>query len=1132
MTTLVSRLIFTLADAAIKATVLLALAAAIVLLSRRASASCRHLVWALGLGCVLGLPLLSWNLPHWRVPVTTPPTHSPAAPSQPPAEAPSPASSAAPTSTRAESPALPTARPASPAVLRPAAEAPVEVAGPATPLPAAPGVPIPWPVWALLVWAGGAAFVLAQLARGLRTVRRITRSSLPVTVGPAADAAAMAAQALGVGRPVALRQASSSGPVTVPLTYGARRPVLVLPANAQAWPEARLRAVLLHEMAHVRRHDWPLQVMALGVRALFWFHPLVWIAAKRMHAEAEAACDDLVLGAGVLAKDYARHLLDVALSARQSRRVGWGAVAMVQTPRVEGRLRAVLAPGLSRRPVTGKTAAGLVAAALLLALPLAALRLVAQGEAVPAADRLQLQGDFTLRYAVTITDRESPQAQFREYQQLRSDYSALLKKDPYYQPVPADFYGPFSYFQERLPRTRHEFITVSAHGGQLLWRSQEGGHTFASVYNGRNGTQPFSDGHAGGIEPGLKFDEMTDCPLPAVGLPHVPLIKGATLVNASGAEQTWQGMCPIEGVEAEAGQAFYTLGLAHATLDGGQWKVLDLDSLEQRFLFLQHRRFQGLWVASHILLTKYTDDDTSAPSPIFRSLKEFMDYADAHRTPTRVCEYRLLSASNTPLDMSTAGMRSVSAAAPPAAQTPPLDDLDVQEALHLRYHLQGWAEDHKGLLQQMAQAQPNARAAVARVDASLSGLPFPLWPGDPRPNHVWDGDPRTGHDGKKPLFTTEHPSPLDGGASRDFALARSRGPGASHVILWASGRITRATRQGKAKMEKQQEIVPTFVGDDGTSNLAGNVPQTASGRSPVAPLAPQPKGEAQPATARWQQVAQTAHQTAHPQDGLMVVGPLKPSAVRDAAILTQARSEMMKNNPHGLGKALTTALVSTLTFPLFGSSPPPSAAQTAKETPGQRTSLRDVGGANIAGRASAQSASGQATPASQGGAAPHRVAVAAVIADPNVTEAQEQLRRVTVGYQAGVNSRSDVGEATIALAEARVHSTAARDEFTGIGPDLETVVTQRQQLLGEAQTLFRVGAISTSDVNKAEEALAEARVRADLYAVLTARQSAFAEISVRYKSNAASAQEMDKATAALQKAEHTFIATLIESGGD
>ncbi len=89
--------LYRMADATVKASLLLGLAAIFSLLLRRSYASVRHLVWALGLGSALLLPLLSWNMPHWRVPYPAPPTHSrPAATVvPPPAQAPQPASGAA-----------------------------------------------------------------------------------------------------------------------------------------------------------------------------------------------------------------------------------------------------------------------------------------------------------------------------------------------------------------------------------------------------------------------------------------------------------------------------------------------------------------------------------------------------------------------------------------------------------------------------------------------------------------------------------------------------------------------------------------------------------------------------------------------------------------------------------------------------------------------------------------------------------------------------------------------------------------------------------------------------------------------------------------------------------------------------
>ena len=68
--------------------------------------------------------------------------------------------------------------------------------------------------------------------------------------------------------------------------------VILLPADADSWGEDRLRAVLLHELAHIRRNDWESRLIAQIMCAVYWFNPLVWFAARRMQVEAERACDD------------------------------------------------------------------------------------------------------------------------------------------------------------------------------------------------------------------------------------------------------------------------------------------------------------------------------------------------------------------------------------------------------------------------------------------------------------------------------------------------------------------------------------------------------------------------------------------------------------------------------------------------------------------------------------------------------------------------------------------------------------------------------------------------------------------------------------------------------------------------
>ena len=103
-----------------------------------------------------------------------------------------------------------------------------------------------------------------------------------------------------------------SGRASMPVATGLFRPSVIMPADADTWSENRLRVVLLHELAHVRRRDCLTHVLAQAACAFYWFNPLAWLAVKRARAERERACDDLVLACGTRGSEYADLLLEMA----------------------------------------------------------------------------------------------------------------------------------------------------------------------------------------------------------------------------------------------------------------------------------------------------------------------------------------------------------------------------------------------------------------------------------------------------------------------------------------------------------------------------------------------------------------------------------------------------------------------------------------------------------------------------------------------------------------------------------------------------------------------------------------------------------------------------------------------------
>jgi hypothetical protein len=148
---------------------------------------------------------------------------------------------------------------------------------------------------------------------------------------------------------------------------------VLLPRTALTWPRARLQAVLLHELAHIRRRDSVSQLLSLVVVALYWPNPLVWLGARALRREAEIAADDAVLLQGIRPSDYAGALLRVA-GEFHGHAVALSGVAMASGSSLEARVRSVLAPNQTRRGVTSMDVLKTVSLGLALTAALAFVR--------------------------------------------------------------------------------------------------------------------------------------------------------------------------------------------------------------------------------------------------------------------------------------------------------------------------------------------------------------------------------------------------------------------------------------------------------------------------------------------------------------------------------------------------------------------------------------------------------------------------------------------------------------------------------------------------------------------------------------------------------------------------------------
>jgi hypothetical protein len=187
-------------------------------------------------------------------------------------------------------------------------------------------------------------------------------------------------RSLGIRRPVRLLQNRS-----VPYlgTWGIVAPRVLLPADAESWPDDRVRMVLGHELAHIKRHDWMVQVLADAARAIYWFNPIFWLASNRLRRESEHACDDAVVRMGIANTEYAEELLKMTRALRSEGRNPSPILSMAQPSQLEQRLVALLNPSLNRLAATPWAVIVVSAAAIALTAPLASVRSHETYEAKP-----------------------------------------------------------------------------------------------------------------------------------------------------------------------------------------------------------------------------------------------------------------------------------------------------------------------------------------------------------------------------------------------------------------------------------------------------------------------------------------------------------------------------------------------------------------------------------------------------------------------------------------------------------------------------------------------------------------------------------------------------------------------------
>jgi TonB family protein len=315
---------------AVKSAAIIAVVLALMPLLRGRAAAMRHSVLAAALVGAALAPLVRPLLPTWRIPVAA-------------------GVLATPESTGG--------------VLRLSAAANVAT----QPTAAAASASVPLLTIGVAVWLAGAALGLAILMVGCIRLVRLTRRAQRMSDGAWLRCAEEIGRDYNLRPPVLLQTDHPS----LLVTWGIRRPRVLVPARALHWPVERIQLVLAHELAHIRRGDWTVQIAAELVRALHWFNPLFWVACRRLREESEQACDDEVINRGIDGSDYATHLVHIARELRPP--MTWvPAPSIARTSTFERRVRVMLDRGVNRRPMSRTASFITLVAVLAIVIPVTA----------------------------------------------------------------------------------------------------------------------------------------------------------------------------------------------------------------------------------------------------------------------------------------------------------------------------------------------------------------------------------------------------------------------------------------------------------------------------------------------------------------------------------------------------------------------------------------------------------------------------------------------------------------------------------------------------------------------------------------------------------------------------------------
>lgn len=184
-----------------------------------------------------------------------------------------------------------------------------------------------------------AALLLLRLLLSAIALQRINAAAVSCAEKLILQQLRRVCESLEISRTV---QVKFSEAIASPMSFGLVKPVVILPTAAIEWAETTLEDVMLHELSHIKRLDWPTMLFCHVLTSLLWINPLLWFAKGRVDEAAEQACDAAVLRYGKDGVGYAEDLLRLARESLANKQAPLLAQLMFDESNLTMRIRNIL----------------------------------------------------------------------------------------------------------------------------------------------------------------------------------------------------------------------------------------------------------------------------------------------------------------------------------------------------------------------------------------------------------------------------------------------------------------------------------------------------------------------------------------------------------------------------------------------------------------------------------------------------------------------------------------------------------------------------------------------------------------------------------------------------------------------